>query len=171
MSIRLLLCISPLVLASCNNAVYKSRTAKSTEINGPGIIQLPVVADLNVRPAKASFTVDDKRKSLNLRQLKEAAIAGALQEQKADVLVEPTFSIDSRRGMNTVTVTGWPADYARFRNMDTTDIRLVEAGSLYKAQTNTTLADVDKPRKRKGGMLAVVITGVIVLLTLSLSDL
>ena len=168
---RLLICISLLFLASCNNAVYKSRTAKSTEINGPGIIQLPVVADLNVRPAKVSYSMNDKRQSLTMRQLKEAAIAGALQEQKADVLVEPTFSIDSKRGVNTVIVTGWPADYTRFRSMDTTDIRLVEAGSLYKAQTSTSLADVEKPRKRIGGVLAVVITGVIVLFTLSLSDL
>ena len=170
MSSRLLLYLSLLLLASCNNAVYKSRTARSTEINGPGVVHLPVVADLNVRTAKVSFTVDDKRQSLNMRQLKEAAIAGALQEQKADVLVEPTFSIERKRGVNIVIVTGWPADYTRFRSMDTSDIRIVEAGSLYKARTSTTVADVEKPRKHTGRILAIVIIGVLAILTISLSD-
>ena len=169
MRILTLMCLSMLLMASCNNSVYKSHTAKSMEIYGPGVMHLPVVADLSVRKVKVSFSVNDKNTSMNTRQLREAAIAGALQEHKADVLVEPSFSLERHRGVSTITVSGWPADYTQFRTMDTTDIRLMEAGTLHRADTSMPVADTERPRKRIGAALALGLTGVILLLSLTLA--
>jgi hypothetical protein len=169
MRISFLLGLGMLLLASCNNTVYKSHTAKSMEIYGSGVMHLPVVADLSVRTAKVSFSVNDKNTSMNMRQLREAAIAGALQEHKADVLVEPSFSLERKRRVNTLTVSGWPADYTQFRTMDTTDIRLMDAGTLHRAETSTPVTEAERPRKQIGAAVALTVTGVILLLSLTLA--
>ena len=135
------------------------------DIYGPGVLHLPVVADLNVRPVKVSYTVNNKNKVATLNNLRENAIAGALQEQKADVLLEPSYTIERKRGTTSVTVTGWVADYKNFRNMDTTDLQLFEAGKLHRAQTVTPSPEREKPKSKTALIITAVLTGVILLIS------
>jgi hypothetical protein len=135
------------------------------DIYGRGVLHMPVVADLNVRAAKVSYTITSKNKVASLNTLRENAIAGALQEQKADVLVEPSYTVERKRGTTTVTVTGWVADYKNFRNMDTTDLPLFQAGNLHRAQTITPAPESEKPKSKTALIITAVLTGVILLIS------
>lgn len=110
-------CVTVLILSSC---AVTQKTTKSDYVDGPNVIQKPVVADLQVTETKVSGTATGKR-SQGVGDVKQMAIADALSKSNADVLIEPRYEIKTTFSMITVNVTGYPATYKNFRPMEASD--------------------------------------------------
>ena len=120
-------------LASCSSMKSTTNTAKTLPIYGSGVIQKPVIVELDVKQAKVTATVNGKLGS-NIEVLKSEAVSQAVKTAGADVLVEPYYTIVSQRGVSTVTVTGFPATYKNFRDIKPEDVPLIKAGILQTAR-------------------------------------
>lgn len=133
----LLLGTSLLIFSSC--ATIKSGTAKTMDIIGPGVIQMPLVADLNVRPTKVSHTKTFSKGSSSSVNAQTDVVRELLKRENADVLVEPTFESTQSGTKTEITVYGFPATYVNFRTIEATDIQLIEVSPklLQKADTNS----------------------------------
>ena len=137
-------------LFSCKS-LQKTGTAKTMDIYGAGVMHMPVIVDLDVREVKVSGTkVGNAGNSLDL--LKMEAIATALRMASADVLVEPSYQIETEGSRVTVIATGFPANYKNFRKMTAVDTVLVRPFILQKANS---FDPVPEKKKRRGaGVLA-----------------
>jgi len=145
MKLRLLLalsCGSLLLLTSCKSY---SKTAVSSDIHGPTVIQKPVVADLDVQEKKVSGTATAKG-SKRVSELKEMALNDALTKANADVLIEPRYEISTSGNNSTVTVTGYPATYKNFRPMEPADTMFIQKRGL-DMETGS-IQPTDKSHKR-----------------------
>lgn len=131
------------ILNAC--AVVKTKTAKTMDIYGGGVIQIPVVVDLDVDEQKVKATATSESGE-SLENVKNQAIVTALKNANADVLVEPTFETEIKTGKVTATVTGYPAVYKNFRPIKEADIELVRAGVIHKAE----VYEPEQQKKRKG---------------------
>jgi len=84
------------------------------------------VADMDVDKQKVSTTVDWKwtpLSTVSIETQKENAAAELMKQTKADVVVEPQYTV-KRRGLfrgGSVTITGYPARYSNFRTMSKED--------------------------------------------------
>lgn len=125
--------IISITIASCSSMKSITNTAKTLSVYGSGVIQKPVIVNLDVKQAKVAATVNGKLGS-NIEVLKAEAISVAVKNAGADVLVEPTYSIVSNKGTSTVTVSGFPATYKNFRDITIEDIPLIKAGILQTAR-------------------------------------
>lgn len=121
-----------IVFASCSTK-STTNTSKTLNIYGSGVIQKPVIVDLEVKQTKVTATVKGKLGS-NIEALKAEAVSAAVKKAQADVLVEPTYTIVSNRGTSTVTVSGFPATYKNFRDITLDDVPLIKAGILQTAK-------------------------------------
>lgn len=122
-----------ITLFSCRSLKSTTNTAKTLPVYGAGVIQKPVIVDLDVKQTKATATVSGKLGS-NVEVLKAEAVSMAVKNAGADVLVEPTYTIVTTRGSSTVTVSGFPATYKNFRDIKAEDIPLIKAGILQTAR-------------------------------------
>jgi hypothetical protein len=156
--------VSSIVLYSCSS-MQKTSTAKTMDIYGGGVLHFPVVADLDIRETKTSGSKAGTT-STSLDLLKVEAIAAALKAANADVLIEPSYQIETEGSRVTVSVTGWPASYKNFRKLQLADTALIKAGILQKPLI---VDPVPVKKKRKGaavlagiGAAAVITTGAII---------
>ncbi|MDB5203012.1 MAG: hypothetical protein JWQ27_2421 [Ferruginibacter sp.] len=122
-----------ITIVSCSSMKSTTNTAKTLSIYGSGVIQKPVIVELDVKQTKVTATVTGKEGS-NIETLKAEAVSVAVKNVSADVLVEPTYTIVSTRGSSTVTVTGFPATYKNFRDIRVEDVPLIKAGILQTAR-------------------------------------
>ncbi len=130
------------LLTSCKSY---SKTAVSSDIQGPTVIQKPVVADLDVKEKKVSGTATAKG-SKRVSELKEMALNDALTKANADVLIEPRYEISTSGNKSTVTVTGYPATYKNFRPMEPADTIFIQKRGLN--MDTGAIQPVDKSHKR-----------------------
>lgn len=87
-----------LLLSSCAT-VKKLDTAKSMEIHGPGVIQYPVIADLEVQEQKVRGVATGRRSELT--SVQQLARVNAMKMANADVLVAPVYEIETKRNRTT----------------------------------------------------------------------
>lgn len=128
----LILAMAAASLSACST-VQKSRTVKTTDIYGPGVMHLPVIADLDVQEQKVTGRAEG-RSTASIEVLKLDAIADALKASNADVLVEPIFDIVVDGNQKTVKVTGFPGHYRNFRKMVPADTLYLVPGVNRKPQ-------------------------------------
>lgn len=132
-------------LISCD--ALKTGTAKSMDVIGPGVIQMPVVADLDVRSTKVShtitYTTTNKPASSNA---KSDVIRELLKRENADVLIEPTFESVKSGSRTELTVYGFPATYVNFRPIQQEDVELLEVAPqlLQKAESEESIFKLKK---------------------------
>jgi hypothetical protein len=112
-----------LTVFSCQTV--KTGTAKSIDISGVGVIHKPVIADLDVKEEKITKTIMLKNLE-SLENAKNEIIRELLNENNADLLVEPKFESKTKNGKTELTVTGWLAYYKNFRTIEEKDIKLHE---------------------------------------------
>ena len=112
-----------LSIFSCKTV--KTGTAKSIDILGTGVIHTPVIVDLDVNQQKISKTIILKN-MVSLENAKSEIIRELLNENNADLLVEPKFISKTKNGKTEVTVTGWLAFYKNFRSLEEKDIDLLK---------------------------------------------
>ena len=152
-----------LSLSACSR--FHTSTMRTMDIYGPGVLQKPVIADLNVVETRIQGSVTG-RKSKGIDNLKQMAVLDALQKSKADVLVEPSFDITRVGRKVTVTATGFPATYANFHSIKSDEVELLKNGFIRKADVYTK----DEPRKgRSGPAVAISIGSAIAVLLLILA--
>ena len=151
--------------ASCSTT--RTMTAKRMDIYGSGVIQHPVVADLEVSDVKVTATARSSSQNMSVRDVRNNAIANALKQANADVLIEPVFETENRQGVTHVTVTGFPGRYTGFRQATIDDVPLLDMGILQKA---TVAEPQEEERKNRTGIILGTLGGlglVILLLTLA----
>ena len=124
--------ILSLTIPSCSMK-STTNTAKTLNVYGSGVIQKPVIVELDVKQTRVTATVT-RRLTSNMDALKAEAVSLAVKNAGADVLVEPTYTIVSNRGTSTVTVTGFAATYKNFRDIKIEDVPLIKAGILQTAR-------------------------------------
>ena len=112
---------SPVVASS---PTYRSTTSKRLDVDGTGIIQAPLVVDLDVKEQKTQGSASGADGSVEA--LKEQAVADATRKSHADMLVEPSYDINSHGGTTLVEVSGWPATYKNFRPLKESDLPLLQ---------------------------------------------
>ena len=103
---------------SCKSIKYSS--TNKADVNS--LIVNVVTADLTVSDKKVTVTLPKSNiVKRNIQLSKEGAIAKALRESKADVLVEPVFDVTYKKRLlglriQNITVSGYPANYTNFRS-------------------------------------------------------
>jgi len=125
-----LIAVAVLVFSSCSS--NKTITSKSSDIYGAGVVQYPVVAEMEVSQTKASGTVVWKGGGASINTLKEMAISEAVKSANADVLVEPVFEIEVKGRKRTVTAKGYPAKYKSFRDALPSDTLVLKIGTAQR---------------------------------------
>jgi len=147
--------------SSCGVSVMKTTTSKTLDIHGAGVVQNPVLVDLEVKETKVTGTAEGWNSSLEA--LKQNAIADAIAKTEADVLVDPKYQTETSNERITVTVTGFPATYKNFRPMKEEDIKLLEAGITQKAvvHESTKVVKTGNNKKKTGVVVFVGILGLV----------
>ncbi|RYY39979.1 MAG: hypothetical protein EOO08_07950 [Chitinophagaceae bacterium] len=149
-----------LSLTSCKS-VQKSRTADYDYlfITKQGIIQKPLVADLDV--AKVKVTLTKVYEDVTLSQAKENAMADFIKENSCDLIVQPYFSSSSTSSVGsskiTITVTGYPASYRNIRQFERKDtMYFLPSNYLFHTSAKapiSTEAPVLAKKKSKAGLV------------------
>lgn len=121
------------ITISCASVEHSS-TVRISEIYGSGVIQLPVIAEMDVSTEKA-VGVASTTTNQTIASLKLMAISNALRDKNADILVDASFKIDKERNKVEVTATGFPATYKNFRTIEHQDLPLLKAGKMHVADT------------------------------------
>ncbi|MBQ4376734.1 MAG: hypothetical protein II793_03465 [Bacteroidales bacterium] len=102
---------------------------------------LPTVAELQVTPTKISFQMTYKN-NLSLKDISEFSASPKVQymikltlnkaaeKYDADLIVAPNYSIATSEDFKNVTVsiTGYPANYANFRTATASDMEMIKNG-------------------------------------------
>ncbi len=102
-------------------------------IYGTGVIHKPVLVDLDVQQTKVTGT-STADKGSSMEEVKQNAVANALKNANADILIEPTFETETSAGRITAKVTGWPGTYKNFRAITSDDVPLLYIlGTVQKA--------------------------------------
>ncbi|HEX7845235.1 MAG TPA: hypothetical protein VF476_05485 [Chitinophagaceae bacterium] len=142
------------VLASCSLQKQTTNTSKTLGIYGAGVIQKPVLTNLKVNPQKIISRYEGHG-SQGIGYHKSQAIAKAMTESKADVIIEPAFEITSSASNVSITITGYAASYENFRQLTGADTSLlVEAGIInYNNGPGETPAPQPVKKKPKAGLL------------------
>lgn len=130
MNVRIsIIAIAALALSSCSSIRHTSTTVdvETKVINF-------TVADMNVKPEKVTATTNwdfNPFKRVDVGEIKTNTTARLVNENNADVLVEPQYIIE-RRGFlrgGSVTVTGFPATYTNFHKMTDSEAAIITAAS------------------------------------------
>ena len=147
--INLIFTLSFLFLASCTT--QHAITTKTTDIYGSGVIQKPVLVDMDVKEEKVSATINARGKKVS-DDLKNQVLAEAIKKSNADVLVEPRFETDIKGRKMTVTVTGFPATYKNFHTIKQDEVELLKLGKVKQVETMDAIQT-----KSKGGKLVLAV--------------
>jgi len=165
----LVIACSCFVMASCSVSKSKSSTIKTIDIDLTGIVQKPVIVDLDVKENKVSGVATENTEAVNINIVKQEAIADAVKKANADILVEPMFTTETVGSKITVTVTGFPANYKNFRPIKQEDIPLLNTGRVKKASIYEPSSSESLPVKNNNKSVVVgVLAAAIVALGLAL---
>ena len=149
-------------LSSCALQKQTTNTSKTLGIYGAGVIQKPVLTNLKVNPQKFTSRYTGSG-GQGLDYHKSQAVAKAMIENKADVIIEPAYEITSSGLDFSITVAGYAGSYENFRPLTGADTSLlVEAGIIdYNSGPGSTPAP--QPLKKKGktvlAILAILLIG------------
>ena len=150
----LLLGVAVMILASCSLQKQTTNTAKTLPIYGPGVIQQPTLANLKVNPQKISSSYTAAA-GQGMDYHKSQAIAKAMMENKADVIIEPAYEITSGSSRVSIITTGYAANYENFRKLTGADTSLlVDVGIIdYNNGPGDTPMPIEKKKGKGGGLL------------------
>jgi len=147
-------CAAMLLASSCSTSKYME--ARSIPINDIEIFAKPVVASLNIEPERKTWTVDIKRKDamalgLNVNNMRAYALAIACKDGNPDAqpiydaVVGAIYTIKSSGNHYKLEVTGFPAKYSSFKDIEASDIELLKFSG--QGQSELTPVNVDEVPK------------------------
>lgn len=128
-----------LTLAACACAAMTvtscqmvQQTAQTTDIDAK-VVQVPTVADLEVKPQRIEATQSWNWKFFGtdgIPQRKKNLIYDMVAQAKADVLVEPQVRLTKKMfGERTLTISGYPATYKNFRKPTEDDLKALRTAN------------------------------------------
>ncbi len=143
-----------IALASCALQKQTTTTAKTLGIYGAGVIQKPVLTNLKVNPQKFTTSYTSSG-SQDMNYHKSQAIAKAMTENKADVVIDPAYDITSSGSNVSIIVTGYSGSYENFRQLTGADTSLLVEAGIMNYNSGSGETPVPQPLKKKGkGALA-----------------
>lgn len=142
---------SLLVLASCSLQKRTTNTSKTLAIYGAGVIQKPVLTHLTVNPKKITSTYSGNG-AQGIDYHKSQAIAKAMLENKADMIIEPSFEITSSTSRISINVTGYAGTYGNFRQLTGADTALLVEAGLINYNRGPGETPAPQPKKNKGSI-------------------
>src|SRR6478672_1994226 len=146
-------------LASCSIQKQTTNTAKTLGIYGAGVIQKPVLTNLKVNPQKFTSTYSSSG-TQGADYHKSQAIAKAMAENKADVIIEPAYEIITNTSSVKITTTGYAGTYDNFRQMTGADTSLLVDVGIINFNNSADEAPAHEVPKKKGkgaGLLLVLL--------------
>jgi hypothetical protein len=157
----LLFALAGFFLASCSLQKQTTNTAKTLGIYGPGVIQKPVLTNLKVNPQKISSNYSAAA-AQGIAYHKSQAIAKAMLENKADVIIEPAYEITASSSRVIIITTGYAANYENFRQLTGADTSLlVQVGIIdYNNGPGETPEAQPVKKKGKGALILLLLLGV-----------
>ena len=143
-----------LTLCSCSMQKQTTSTSKTLGIYGAGVIQKPVLVNLKMNPQKFTSRYSAGN-AQGIDYHKSQAVAKAMIEHKADVIIEPAYEITSSASNVSIVVTGYAGSYENFRQLTGADTSLlVDAGIInYNSGPGETPAPQTTKKKGKTGMV------------------
>lgn len=136
--------LAAVALSSCSYTVVSNSPSGTVETES--MVTSLTIADLDVQPQKVTATTSWSWNPFRkISSIKDAAVAEALRETGADVLVEPVYEVKKGgwfRG-GSVTVTGSPAKYVNFRPMTLADAVVVKTLQGYGAVATPVIGTSD----------------------------
>lgn len=107
-----------LVMTFSSCSLVRSSSSKTLEVKTDAVCNM--VAELEVLPQKANGIAYRQRGLKREKELESNAIADALKDSKADVLVEARFTKERKKNgkIKSVSVSGYPAFYKNFRKAE-----------------------------------------------------
>lgn len=146
------------LLSSCSLQKQTTNTAKTLGIYGAGVIQKPVLTNLEVQPQKFTSRYNSSA-AQSADYHRSQAIAKAMIEQKADVIIEPAYETTHSGTNVTIIVTGYAGSYKNFRQLTGADTSLlVDAGII---NYNDGPGETPAPQARKKNVGIWVILGLL----------
>jgi hypothetical protein len=136
-------------LSACTLQKQTTNTAKTLGIYGAGVIQKPVLTCLKVNPRKftCSYTANG---SQAMDYHKSQAIAKAMIENKADVIIEPAYEITSSASNVSIVVTGYAGSYENFRPLTGADTSLLVGAGIIDYNNGPGETPAPQQAKKKG---------------------
>ena len=145
----LLLGATVFVLASCSFQKKTTSTSKTLGIYGAGVIQKPVLTHLKVNPQKITSSYAGSG-SQGIDYHKSQAIAKAMIEHKADVIVEAAYEITTSASGVSIIVTGYAGSYENFRQLTDADTALLVDAGIINYNNGPGETPAPQPTKKKG---------------------
>lgn len=149
-----------LILSSCSTT-NKSKSADYDYmyITKTGIIQKPLITDLDVE--KTKVTVTKTYNNISVNGAKENVMADFIKEQNCDIIIQPYFTTSSVASSTkttiTVTVTGYPGHYRNIRPYDPKDtIYLLPIRHIGISRKELSMAEPVAPAKKKNQALTMI---------------
>lgn len=155
-----MVCTMVSTLASCSMLKQTSNTSKTLGIYGAGVVQKPVLTHLKVNPQKFTSKYSASG-TQGVEYYKSQAVAKAMAENKADVIIEPAYEITSSGTEFLIVLTGYAGSYENFRQISPADTTLLTAGIINynDGPGQTPIATVEK----KKGKLGWIVVGALLL--------
>ena len=162
-SISSVIFISLIVFMSSCSTTNKSKSADYDYmyITKTGIIQKPLITDLDVD--KSKVTVTKTYNNISVSGAKENVMADFIKEQNCDIIIQPYFTTSSVTSSTkttiTVTVTGYPGHYRNIRTYDQKDtVYLVPIRYIGTSTKEVSMAEPVIPGKKKNQGMAKFLT-------------
>ena len=134
------ICAAMLVASGCSTSKYTE--ARSIPVNDVQVFSQPLVASLNVEPI---------RKTWNVNNMRAYALAIACKDGNPDskpvfdAVVGAIYTIKSSGKRYELEVTGYPATYSSFRNLEDADIETLKFSG--QGESELTPVNVDEVPK------------------------
>ncbi len=148
-------------LSSCST-MSRLNSAATEDIDKRGIVQSPMMLDMDVSDTKITGVAQAKNKE----DAKKNAVANALEGTGADLLIDPNYYITSSTGRVTVSVTGYPATYKNFRQYKPLTNNYVDEVEGNES-TDTNVKSTKKKRKPTGVLASKIASVFLVTVTLT----
>ena len=123
---------------------YKESSARNLEPQHSVMIT-PLIADLSIIGDRIVYTEKEAFENYPVNSdivkfipnFKKVALSRAARAYKADAIIGSTIDvITNSAGRLEITVSGYPAKYANFRNATSEDISLMQQGLIVRAENN-----------------------------------
>ena len=148
-----------MIMASCaatNNVAYREYSARNTEPTQSPIVVAPLLAELEILTEQSvSNTIvyeDFIVQASNVQEIdnyKKLAVYTIARKYNADTMVGALVNVETTvNGKLSVTVTGYPARYIKFRTMEEKDVWITKMNKEDKTSND----DKKQPAKA-GGLL------------------
>lgn len=142
---KIIICAAVVLLASSCGSVKKTFYSSRADYLPYSLRATPMTTELNVAETKVSGKADNPGNVLTKKMLEEAAVGDALNKAGADILFEPFYEYTVIDGKySSVTVTGYPATYVKFRPMTIEDAEIVSKLNSPAPETIIVIKESDK---------------------------